>query len=579
MKIQELNDYIYNYLKNDKTNTAIMLTGEWGAGKSHYIKRELMTFFKEKGATAIVVSIYGLKDVSEISKSIYMELRLPHFSDDSSEIGVAGKIVAKTIVKKAVSTIGLNMDVSDEDLKRLYKAADLTNKLVILEDVERSGIDISEILGFVNNLVERDKVKVLLVANEDEIKEINKNDSSSNNKYLRIKEKTISDTIVFKNDYEAAIEEIIKKYNNQIINRIIDEKQILEISNIVEVICKNNLRSFIFAMQKTTELFSKIQNDIFMDEFYLCLFLGNIYFSGNINSKQDKFPEWEGTECLSTKLGNIDLPVFRFAYDYIRYQKLDLKIVGKTYKEYKEFRFFNENMRNDIDLNIINTYYVRPETEVYNALSSIEKRLENPEDINAYAYCRIAYCTIVVGGIIGFDSKKSLELMLRNARERDVPKDRCIDFLFGHTFVDFENNQTMKQYEEYIDKLKKTFEYKENKIVTFSPDEISKIDFEIIRNRDRYIIDGKFLSKYNIDNIARMLSVCNAKQLDDFRGLILNVYDDKFINDFVEAEFVALKQLIKKIENIYDNENNWDEIQRLQIRWLKKNLLKVLSNF
>ena len=45
MKIQELNDYIYNYLKNDKTNTAIMLTGEWGAGKSHYIKRELMTFF------------------------------------------------------------------------------------------------------------------------------------------------------------------------------------------------------------------------------------------------------------------------------------------------------------------------------------------------------------------------------------------------------------------------------------------------------------------------------------------------------------------------------------------------------
>ena len=39
----------------------------------------------------------------------------------------------------------------------------------IPEDLERSSIDIIEVLGFVNNLVEQDGVKVLLVANEEEI--------------------------------------------------------------------------------------------------------------------------------------------------------------------------------------------------------------------------------------------------------------------------------------------------------------------------------------------------------------------------------------------------------------------------
>lgn len=53
-----------------------MLTGEWGSGKSYYIENELVPFLKEKKATAVVVSLYGLSDISTISKSIYMELRM-----------------------------------------------------------------------------------------------------------------------------------------------------------------------------------------------------------------------------------------------------------------------------------------------------------------------------------------------------------------------------------------------------------------------------------------------------------------------------------------------------------------------
>ena len=44
MTYDELNGFILNYLKNDITGRAIMLSGEWGSGKSHYVKNELKPY-------------------------------------------------------------------------------------------------------------------------------------------------------------------------------------------------------------------------------------------------------------------------------------------------------------------------------------------------------------------------------------------------------------------------------------------------------------------------------------------------------------------------------------------------------
>ena len=73
----ELNNYIKHYLEKDKTHTAIMLTGEWGSGKTYYIENELIPFLTEgKKNRCVVVSLYGIESISDISKSIYMELRI-----------------------------------------------------------------------------------------------------------------------------------------------------------------------------------------------------------------------------------------------------------------------------------------------------------------------------------------------------------------------------------------------------------------------------------------------------------------------------------------------------------------------
>lgn len=169
MTYQELNQYILHYLTEDKTKSAIMLTGPWGTGKSYYIQNELKPFLEKKengGHSCVIVSLYGLKDTAEISKSIYLGTRMK-FLTAASEKSTTVTFAGETIIKGIAGAFGVDLSVSERSLKRLYASVNLTGKLVVLEDLERSGIDILEVLGYVNNLVEQDGVKVLLVANED----------------------------------------------------------------------------------------------------------------------------------------------------------------------------------------------------------------------------------------------------------------------------------------------------------------------------------------------------------------------------------------------------------------------------
>lgn len=164
MNHKELNNYIFHYLKKDKTQTAIMLNGEWGSGKSFYLKNDLIPFFEKENATCVIVSLYGLDSISEISKSIYIELK-----SRSIDLGMKDDedaLIAKSVLKY-VSDVGLgDLTTTSDDLYEIYRTVDFRDKLLIFEDVERCNIGITEILGFINGLVERDGVKVLLVANE-----------------------------------------------------------------------------------------------------------------------------------------------------------------------------------------------------------------------------------------------------------------------------------------------------------------------------------------------------------------------------------------------------------------------------
>ena len=62
LKNNEIKDIIIDYLKNDKSNQAILIDGEWGSGKTFFIKENIISEIKEKLTDVPVyyVSLYGI---------------------------------------------------------------------------------------------------------------------------------------------------------------------------------------------------------------------------------------------------------------------------------------------------------------------------------------------------------------------------------------------------------------------------------------------------------------------------------------------------------------------------------------
>ena len=388
-----------------------------------------------------------------------------------SETITTGKVIAKNVLKNITGLAGINLGLDDKDLTELYESVNLKEKLLILEDVERSNISVTSLLGYVNGLVERDGVKVLLVANENEIliktehkmefdfSKISDNKKSDNTEkkvpeeaklYLRIKEKTISDTIQFNGDFEQAVKKIIKGFDNYKLNMMFQRNQELykKVSDTVRNICGKNLRTFIFAIQKTVDIIDKMDSDDYEDDFFECLMFGNICLSSTI--KADEFPKWDGNDYLSTKLGSNAMPLMRFAYDYIRWQNFDKSSVHKVYEAYKEFRFFERHAEyRDPDLRILSNYSEETEENVLLALKNVEKKLNIPDEIGIHAYCKLAYYMIYVGSVVGFDYKKSCELMIKNAKGIGRKTNTDADIFFSHTYS-IEDEEIKRVYEEFL---------------------------------------------------------------------------------------------------------------------------------
>ena len=102
--------------------------------------------------------------------------------------------------------------------------------------------------------------------------------------YLHIKEKTISDTINFVAPLSESIKQIMASFDCEYFDTLLQEKNSDIIKEIIGKIGNQqniNLRSFIFACQKTTDIlnYGKEQRNI---EFAKALLLSNVAFSSNL---------------------------------------------------------------------------------------------------------------------------------------------------------------------------------------------------------------------------------------------------------------------------------------------------------
>lgn len=489
MTYDKMNHFILNYIKNDITGRAIMLSGEWGSGKSYYIKNTLKPFIEEHCKhKCVIVSLYGISNLSEISKAIYIELRTI-IKSPTSEAGntakAVGKIIGKTILNGLISRIGLDIgSIEEKDFQEIYESINLTDILIVLEDIERTQIDMIELLGYINNMCENDGAKVLLVTNESELLTTYKKSDDQGNTikyytesaiaYKQAKEKTIGDTIDFICDHENTIQNIIKSFG-KFLHKYSTPECAANIRDIFILMSSYNLRAFIYCCQKIKEIlmFINDNNIPVKDEIEKHLFYGSVAFTQRQSKGTDL--QFERDAYLSAKLGlNEQYPLFRFCYNYIVNQIISKEDIKESIDYYIDSRKDGKwNSERDNDLKIIKEFSTRTDKEVVNAIQNISLKLNNGD----IPYCDYGVLINYLVAIkfeaeIDFDIESIERNILENLKK--APDEINIESLFNSGYALYKEEainafsnikQRMKEALGEIDTI--VFPYEPEKVIDF----------------------------------------------------------------------------------------------------------------
>ena len=172
--MEDLVESILDYVRSDYTDYAVMINGEWGSGKTyfwnHKIKNKIESMqLNGKQYTTIYMSLYGISNLEEISKKIFIETtqlmdkNLKKFMQTNNKTAIPE--YAKTGLDMA-NFFGVTQNGDRVDYSDFFSTDD---KVLCFDDLERANVDVIDILGYINNFVEHDHIKTIIICNEKEL--------------------------------------------------------------------------------------------------------------------------------------------------------------------------------------------------------------------------------------------------------------------------------------------------------------------------------------------------------------------------------------------------------------------------
>ena len=172
--MEDLVESILDYIRADYTDYAIMINGEWGSGKTyfwnHKVKNKIESMeLNGRRYKTIYMSLYGISNLEEISKKIFIETtqlmdkNLKKFMSSNDQINIPE--YAKTGLDMA-NFFGVTQNGDKVDYKEFFSTDD---KVLCFDDLERANVDVIDILGYINNFVEHDHIKTIIICNEKEL--------------------------------------------------------------------------------------------------------------------------------------------------------------------------------------------------------------------------------------------------------------------------------------------------------------------------------------------------------------------------------------------------------------------------
>ena len=260
-------DEIMDYVKSKNTDYAIMIDGKWGSGKTYFWTKELKptiesTYYDQYNMySTIYVSLYGLTSVEEINKKVFFELTQKMDKNINRYMQNRRIKDMSEFTKRGLDVANYYGLLSASDKFDLDTVFTVNNRVICFDDFERASIDYNKLLGYINDFVEHDNIKVIILTNEYELmKKVNSDE------YLKLKEKVVGNTYSFKQNYADVIRNLIKTYKKDREVYDLMNLQIANISKIIERTDTDNVRILNHAIQDYYKIFKMVTKDYEIDE-------------------------------------------------------------------------------------------------------------------------------------------------------------------------------------------------------------------------------------------------------------------------------------------------------------------------
>lgn len=190
------NNYLKEYLdfyKNEKSpGYAVLITGEWGSGKTYQIKKLLD---KEE---MHYVSLFGIKNQADIYASVYAKMHpIKGLAKEATQ-----KVSETTLEAGGFSlgVVGLIGGLANAFIKETVE----NDKIIVFDDLERCLLKPNEILGAINKYVDQNDCKVIAIAHDNKLAAI----------FHSTKEKVFGHTIRVESNIDAVFDSFIEKLEN-----------------------------------------------------------------------------------------------------------------------------------------------------------------------------------------------------------------------------------------------------------------------------------------------------------------------------------------------------------------------------
>ena len=607
MKDDDVIKKVLAYVEDERYRQAVLIDGEWGAGKTFFVKEKLLMRIKEELPEKRIyyISLYGVSSSEQIVDEIYSSM-VGEIIDEKLG-GKKGRVVERGIsfTSKLIAAGMKYFNIDTKDLPQLSDIKELNDAIIIFDDLERCELEINQTLGVINNLVEHNDIKVILVANQNEIGKINFSRGLSHKYqvaiddrleldekgkqeeskvsytkeqlikrteqlfsedvfYKKVKEKLIGLTIYYQPNlaevYVAVIEKFIKEEAPK--KYLISNKQ--KIVNIFEEKRHYNIRTLIFALIAFEKFYIIIDAIPFEFHKYVAHELDKVLkytMISAIQIKSGKPPySWEKSSSKSgvvyydiKNIGENRVYGYRFVDNYLLQCDLNEKYVEETILEIVNIQKTADDSRefeNSLQYSKLYSWWDLEDEEIEDIVPQIYNELEQQKYSPRYFKDMIVtFMQMEYKGFNCFDYGKIVNYMGQKLKTYTGKLER------RYLEVLSENPDFIQKYNQIVEPLLEILDDKENREkiednAFLCNHECWDDDFKMqCEERSQiYIMSNAFFSYIDPEKFIEELKNAKVVEIRNFMDGIRKVYSFSNLNDYFKVDIPNIKSILEGID-------------------------------